>query len=93
MEASQRTAEQAKAARAKRAWIVLNAVPTRGSRHIEAEAAMQDVMAVSPARLHARVAFADALNSGQSVEEFDPQGEAAREVRKLWRWLEQAATT
>jgi len=90
MEASQRTAEQARAARTKRAWIVLNAVPARGTRHYEAQAAMTDVMPVSPVMLHARVAFADALNSGQSVEEFAPTGDAAREVRSLWRWLDQA---
>jgi chromosome partitioning protein len=92
MEASQRTAEQARSARAKRAWIVLNAVPTRGTRHLEAQSAMESVMAVSPALLHARVAFSDALNSGQSVEEFDPTGEAAREVRRLWRWLDREAS-
>jgi chromosome partitioning protein len=92
MEASQRTAEQAKTARAKHAWIVLNAVPTRGTRHIEAQAAMESMMSVCPALLHARVAFADALNSGLSVEEFDPKGLAAREVRTLWRWLERAAS-
>jgi chromosome partitioning protein len=88
MEATQRTAEQVKVAGARRAWMVLNAVPPRGTRHLEAQAAMAELMAVCPAVLHARVAFSDALNSGLSVEEFEPKGEAAREVRKLWRWLE-----
>ena len=90
MEASQRTAEQAKVARARKAWIVLNAVPTRGTRHVEAQAALQEVMEVSPAMLHARVAFADALNSGLSVEELEPEGHAAHEIRSLWRWLARA---
>jgi chromosome partitioning protein len=87
MEATQRTAEQARAARA-RAWVILNAVPARGTRHDEARAAMEDVMAVAPPMLGARMAFTDALTSGQSVEEFAPRGEAAREVRRLWRWLD-----
>jgi chromosome partitioning protein len=90
MEASQRTAEQVKTARARRAWVVLNAVPSRGTRHLEAQEAMKELMAVCPAVLHSRVAFADALISGKSVEEFDPDGEAAREIRRLWRWLERA---
>lgn len=88
VEASVRTADQAKTVRARHVWIVLNAIPPRGTRHAEAQSALEGVLPVAPASLGSRVAYSDALVAGASVEELDPRGEAAREIRRLWRWIE-----
>jgi chromosome partitioning protein len=87
VEASRRTAEQVRTARAKRAAFVLNAVPPAGTRHLEARLALEPLLPVAPVLLHHYVAFGDALNDGRSVEELDPEGKAAHEIRLLYRWL------
>lgn len=87
LEASRRTAEQVKTARPKRAAFVLNAVPAAGTRHIEARVALEPLLSVAPVHLHQYVAFGDAMNDGRSVEELDPHGKAAHEIRLLYRWL------
>ena len=89
VEASQLTASQVKKARAKRAVFVLNAVPAHGTRHIEARDALADLLPVLPVEIHNYVAFSDALNDGRSVEELDPKGKAAQEIRALYRYLTQ----
>ena len=87
LEASQRTATQIRKAGGKRAAFVLNAVPSRGSRAQEAREALQSVLEVSPVELHQLVAYSDALNDGRSVEEMEPTGKAAAEIRALYKWL------
>jgi len=87
LEASQRTADQIKKAGGKRAAFVLNAVPPRGSRAHEAREALEPVLPVSPIELHQLVAYSDALNDGRSVEELEPTGKAAAEIRELYKWL------
>ena len=88
LEASQRTAEQLKKAGGiKSAAFVLNAVPTRGTRAQEAREALQGVLPVAPIELHQLVAYSDALNDGRSVEELEPMGKAAQEIRALYDWL------
>jgi chromosome partitioning protein len=44
---------------------------------------------VVPVRLYHRVAYAHAINGGISVEEYEPRGKAALEIRALYRWLTQ----
>jgi chromosome partitioning protein len=87
VQASQATADMVRLARAPRAAFVLNAVPVQGTRHIEARAALASLMLVAPIELHHYVAFGDALNDGRSVEELDPKGKAAQEIRALHDWL------
>jgi chromosome partitioning protein len=87
LEASQRTADQFKRSGGKRAAFVLNAVPSRGSRAEEARAALQPVLEIAPVELHQLVAYSDALNDGRSVEELEPAGKAAAEIRALYKWL------
>jgi chromosome partitioning protein len=87
LEASQRTATQIKKAGGKRAAFVLNAVPPRGTRAQEAREALESVLEVSPVELHQLVAYSDALNDGRSVEEMEPTGKAAAEIRALYKWL------
>jgi chromosome partitioning protein len=86
LEASQHTAQEVRTA-SKRAAFVLNAVPPRGSRAQEAREALQNVLPVSPVELHNLVGYSDALNDGRSVEELDPTGKAAQEIRALYDWL------
>jgi chromosome partitioning protein len=87
LEASVETAAEVKRAKVARAFFVLNAVPSRGTRHTEARAALQPLLPVCPVELHHYLAFGDALNDGRSVEELDPRGKAAAEIRALYRWL------
>ena len=87
LEASRQTAAQVKASKAKRAAFVLNAVPHAGTRHEEAREALETLLPVCPVHLHQYVAFGDALNDGRSVEELEPEGKAAAEIRRLFRWL------
>jgi chromosome partitioning protein len=87
LEASQHTAGQVKRAGTKRAAFVLNAVPARGTRGQEACDALEALFPVSPVELHHLVAYADALNDGRSVEELEPSGKAAGEIRALFEWL------
>jgi chromosome partitioning protein len=87
LEASVETAEEVRRAKIARAFFVLNAVPARGSRHTEARAALETLLPVCPVELHHYLAFGDALNDGRSVEELEPKGKAAVEIRALYRWL------
>ena len=56
---------------------------TREARKVLEDADIQ----VAPLHITRREAFADALNDGSAVYEFEPQGKAAREVDILWKWL------
>lgn len=87
LEASVQTAAEVKAAKVKVATFVLNQVPSRGSRHQEAREALSAMLPVCPVMLHSYLAFGDALNDGRSVEELDPNGKAATEIRALYGWI------
>jgi chromosome partitioning protein len=87
VEASVQTAAELKAAKVRSAAFVLNAVPPRGSRHQEAREALSTLLPVCPVMLHSYLAFGDALNDGRSVEELDPNGKAAAEIRALFTWV------
>ena len=87
LEASRHTAELIRDAGGKRAAFVLNAVPSRGARAQEAREALEAMLPVSPVEMHHLVAYSDALNDGQSVEELEPVGKAAQEIRALYEWI------
>ncbi|MCX8050156.1 MAG: ParA family protein [Methylohalobius sp.] len=70
-----------------RAAIVLNAVPPRGAQVEEAAKGLSALAKVVPVRLAQRAAYAYAVNDGRSVEEFEPHGKAAEEIRALYRWI------
>lgn len=70
-----------------RAAIVLNAVPPRGAQVEEAARGLSALAKVVPVRLAQRAAYAYAVNDGRSVEEFEPHGKAAEEIRALYRWI------
>lgn len=66
------------------ALIVLNAVPHQGSLPDQAEEALQSyAIPIAKARLGQRAAFGHALTAGQTIQEFEPSGPAAAEIRAL----------
>jgi chromosome partitioning protein len=73
-----------------RTAILLNAAPARGSMTDAAEAGLAEIVPVVPVRLHQRAAYSHAINSGHSVEEYDPHGKAAEEIRALYKWIMKA---
>lgn len=69
------------------ACIVLNAVPPHGTLGDDAEAAVGEYkLAVAPTRIGQRIAFQHALTLGQTAQEYEPQGKAAKEIRQLYKW-------
>jgi chromosome partitioning protein len=72
----------------KRAAVVLNAVPPRGPLGDEAAEAIRGYdIALSPARLGYRIAYQHCLAVGQAVQEYEPDGIAAEEVKRLYKWI------
>ena len=71
----------------KRAAVVLNAAPVRGGMAEQARTAIAEHLEVAPVVLCQRSAYANAWIDGRSVEEYDPDGKAAAEIRTLYRWL------
>ena len=67
--------------------ILLNAAPPRGALTDTAEKGLSEIVPVIPVRMHNRAAYSHAINSGHSVEEYDPQGKAAEEIRALYNWI------
>lgn len=68
--------------------VILNAVPVAGKRHEEARELIQSMgLPVCPFVLSQRAAFGDAPNGGQTVTEYDPEGKAAEEVRKVYKFI------
>ncbi len=73
-----------------RAAILLNAAPSRGVITDAAEAGLAEIVPVVPVRMHHRAAYSHAINGGHSVEEYDPHGKAAEEIRDLYKWIMKA---
>jgi hypothetical protein len=63
---------------------VLNKVPARGVRHVEAAAALGEQGFPVGAVLYHRAAHGDAGNVGQAASEYEPTGKAAAEMLSLW---------
>jgi chromosome partitioning protein len=70
-----------------RTAVLLNAAPSRGLLTDTAEAGLSEIVPVIPVRLHQRAAYSHAINSGHSVEEYEPHGKAAEEIRALYKWI------
>ncbi|MHC5779852.1 hypothetical protein, partial [Nostoc sp.] len=70
------------------AFVTLNAVPATGSLGDEAETAISEQgIKVCPWRLTQRIAFVYAATAGLGVQEYEPNGKAALEVKNLYRWV------
>jgi chromosome partitioning protein len=73
----------------KPAAFVLTQTAPRGGRLDEAEAGLGQLGLVAPIRIVQRHAYQDAQGKGQGVTEFEPQGKAAEDIRRLWHWIVQ----
>lgn len=70
------------------AWVIINAAPHRSRAVDEAIAVAQGLGAnVAPVIICHRAAFTHAVISGQTAQEFEPGGMAAKEIAALWKWL------
>jgi chromosome partitioning protein len=72
----------------KPAYVVLNAVPPRSGIGKEAAEGLTGRGArVAPHQLTQRAAFAHSVIDGRTAQEFEPQGKAAEEIRRLYQWI------
>jgi chromosome partitioning protein len=71
----------------KPAAFVLTQAPPRGPRIREAQVGLGMLGPVAPVHLVSRHGYQDAQGAGLGVTEFDPDGKAAEEVRRLWAWV------
>jgi len=87
LRAIQDTADLVKMAN-KSAFVVLNSVPPKGNLGDEAQTGISEQnIEVCPWRLIQRIAFVHAVTAGQSVQEYEPTGKAAVEIKNLYRWV------
>jgi len=77
----------------KRLAFVLNQTPVRSSRTSEAAAALNSAGVLALPYIAQRNDHQDALGAGLGVTEYDSGGQAAEEVRGLWRWVWKSLTT
>lgn len=70
-------------------FVILNQINPSARRAEEVATAVTEAFGpiVAPVRLHERVAFYDSAAEGLSVEEYEPGGKAAAEMRSLLHWL------
>jgi chromosome partitioning protein len=72
----------------KPALVLLNAVPSRGQRHAQAEEALRGLgLTVCPVHFGQRAAFGDSAALGQTPLEYEPQGKASEEIRLAYKYL------
>ena len=68
--------------------VVLNAVPSRGSRAEQTRTAVTDFgLPVCSVTLGQRAAFGDAATRGLTALEYQPSGKAADESRKVYKYV------
>jgi chromosome partitioning protein len=87
LDAIEDTITLAQRAKQGKAAVVINAAPMRGHVAEDVRAAISERIAVAPVTLGHRSAYANAWIDGRSVEEYDPKGKAADEIRALYRWM------
>lgn len=69
-------------------YVVMNANPSQGHDAEEAAEAIAALdVQVCPVRLVSRVAFSRSLIAGQTAQEFEPHGKAAREIARLHNFM------
>lgn len=87
LDAIEDTIELASRAKPSKSAVVLNAAPTRGQLSEQARVAIEERIKVAPIVLGQRSAYANAWIDGRSVEEYEGNGKAADEIRKLYQWM------
>jgi chromosome partitioning protein len=77
----------------KRFAFVLNQTPPRSYRIRDAADGLTVLGVLPDINIVARNDHQDAIGMGQGVTEFNPTGQAAGEIRRLWSWVEKRAQT
>ena len=75
----------------KRFAFVLNQTPPRSYRIRDAADGLAVLGILPDVNIVARNDHQDAIGMGQGVTEFNPTGQAAGEIRRLWAWVERRA--
>jgi chromosome partitioning protein len=76
----------------KRLAFILNQTPARSNRASEAASALNSAGVLALPYIVQRNDHQDALGAGLGVTEYDSRGQAAEEMRGLWRWIWQSLT-
>ncbi|MFL0356711.1 ParA family partition ATPase [Erythrobacter sp. GH1-10] len=73
----------------KPAWVVLNSVPAGATLLTEdaKKTAKEMGLKICPVTLGDRAAFHRSSAKGETAAEVDPEGKAAKEIEKLWKWI------
>jgi chromosome partitioning protein len=72
----------------KRFTFVLNQTPARSYRVRDAAEGLAVLGVLPDINIVLRNDYQDAIGLGQGVTEFNPDGQAADEIRRLWTWVE-----
>ena len=75
------------AGKQKQAYVVLNSIPTKRMQADASVAITSMDLEIAQPTFGQRVAFADAFTIGMGVQEYEPSGKAASEVKALVKWL------
>jgi chromosome partitioning protein len=67
---------------------VLNQTPPRSYRVRDAAEGLAVLGVVPDVNIVLRNDYQDAIGLGKGVTEFNPQGQAADEIRRLWAWVD-----
>jgi len=67
--------------------FVLNQAPPRSYRVRDTAAGLQVLGMLADTVIVSRTDHQDAVGTGQGVTEFNPDGAAADEIRRLWAWI------
>jgi chromosome partitioning protein len=72
----------------KQAAVVLTFCPIQGREIADTEAAIRQLGAdLSPVRIHNRVAYSRAQQTGLTAQEFEEDGKAAEEIKRLYEYV------
>jgi len=67
--------------------VVLTFCPVQGREVADTEAAVQQLgAAIASVRIHNRVAYSRAQQTGLTAQEFEPDGKAAEEIKQLYEY-------
>jgi len=71
------------------AFILNQCPPAHNARSAEMSAGLVSLGYLADPMICMRAAFQDAYAAGQGVTEYEPDGKAAAEIRRLWKWIDQ----
>ena len=74
--------------------IVLNGVPARGPKQMQATEVLQSMgLTVCPASFGYRAAFDHASSLGLNAQEYEPRGKAAEEIKHVYKFISHLVNT